>query len=242
MVVPRWIATTLTGLLLVLAGCGGGDSGSPASPPSGWSASETRMWNQSVDTSEVFRNMSSLSAMGLFDEEVTLSPGSINQEQFQKVIKRSLLELYRSNPTIVDSLFEEHALPVLQDAELGSDAVQGGELKKKILDKYKQQALKAIQDHYEQPILQQGITGLPLPDSLHTKENSGSVEVQVHVNENGEVDAVEILEGTHPTLNAIVMRAVAQTTTWNPAFVTENQSQAPHSGWGRIPANIPAPR
>jgi TonB family protein len=200
------------------------------------------MWSPDVDTSEVFRDMSSLSAMGILEEDELALSGTISQEQFQQAIKRSLAELYRSNPEIVDSLFEEHAVPVLQQAELSSDVLDGEQLKDKFLQKNKQKALKAIDKHYEQPIIQEGITGLPYPDSLRTEENSGRVEVQVHVNENGEVDAVEVVEGTHPTLNAIIMRAAATETTWNPAYVTEDGSQVAYPGWGRLSTNFPAPR
>jgi len=241
MVATRWIAPTLTGLLLILAGCGGG-GGDPAAPPSGWNATETRMWASDVDTSEVFRNMSSLEAMGIIGEDVALGSGSVSQEQFQNAVKRSLLELYRSNPAVVDSLFEEHAVPVLQDADLGSDIVEEDKIKQKILDKFGQKALKAVDEHYEQPIIQEGITGLPYPDSLRTEENSGRVEVQVHVTADGTVDAVEVVEGTHPTLNAIIMRAAATETTWNPAYVTEDGEQTSYSGWGRLSTNFPAPR
>jgi len=241
MLASRWIATTLTGLLLVLAGCGGG-GGDPSAPPSGWNATETRMWAPDVDTSEVFRDLSSLETMGILEEDITLSGGSVSQEQFQRAVKQSLLELYRSNPTLVDSLFAEHAVPVLEEAELGGDAVEEGKIKQKLLDKYSQQALKAIDEHYEQPIIQEGITGLPYPDSLRTEENSGRVEVQVHVTADGTVNAVQVVEGTHPILNAIIMRAAATETTWNPAYVTEDGEQTPYPGWGRLSTNFPAPR
>jgi len=241
MFATRWIATTLTGLLLVLAGCG--ESTDPSDPPSDSAATETRMWAPDVDTSEVFQNLESLEAMGILgDEEMTLSGGSVSQEQFRRAVKQSLLELYRSNPTIVDSLFEEHGVPVLENAELGSDAVEEGKIKQKLLDKFSQKALKAIDEHYEQPIIQEGITGLPYPDSLRTDENSGRVEVQVHVTADGTVDAVEVVEGTHPILNAIIMRAAATETTWNPAFVTEDGEQTAYPGWGRLSTNFPAPR
>ncbi|MEF8796006.1 MAG: energy transducer TonB [Salinivenus sp.] len=241
MVATRWIAPTLTGLFLILAGCGGG-GGDPAAPPSGWNATETRMWAPDVDTSEVFRNMSSLEAMGIIGEDVAFGSGSVSQEQFQNAVKRSLLELYRSNPAVVDSLFEEHAVPVLQDADLGSDIVEEDKIKQKILDKYGQKALKAVDEHYEQPIIQEGITDLPYPDSLRTEENSGRVEVQVHVTADGTVDAVEVVEGTHPVLNAIIMRGAATATTWNPAYVTQDGEQTPYPGWGRLSTNFPAPR
>lgn len=239
MAATRWIVISLTGLFLVLTGCSEG--GSPADPPSGWSATETRMWNEDVDTSEVFQNMEGLTAMGILDEEVTLSAGSVSQEQFQKAIKRSLEELYRTNPQIVDSLFEAYAVPELENVELGSDAVEGGELKTKVLEKSRQAAFKAIDKHYDQPTIQEGITGLPYPDSLRTEENSGRVQIQLHINADGEVDAVEVIEGTHPTLNAIVMKAATETT-WQPAYVTQDQEQVPHAGWGRLSTNFPAPR
>lgn len=238
MVASRWVATTLTGLLL-LAGCGGG-GGDPSAPPAGWSAGDTRMWKQDVDTSAAFRNLNSLSAMGIVDQEFAISAGSITQEQFQKAIKRSIEELYRSNPTIVDSLFNEYAVPVLGDADL-SGAVGDGQLKTNLLEEYKQKALKAVDDHYEQPKIQEGITGLPYPDRLRTRDNSGRVEIQLHINTDGTVDAVEVVEGTHPILNAIVMKAATKTK-WQPAFVTDGQEQTPHSGWGRLSTNFPAPR
>jgi len=53
---------------------------------------------------------------------------------------------------------------------------------------------------------------------------------------------VEVVEGTHPILNAIIMRAAATETTWNPAFVTEDGEQTPYPGWGRLSTNSPAPR
>jgi TonB family protein len=198
------------------------------------------MWKQGVDTSAVFRNLSSLSAMGIVEQEFAVSPGSITQEQFQKAVKRSIEELYRSNPTIVDSLFNEYAVPALGDADL-SGAVEDGEIKSTLLEEYKQKALKAVDKHYEQPKIQEGITGLPYPDSLRTRENSGRVEIQLHINKDGAVDAVEVIEGTHPTLNAIVMQAATKTK-WQPAFVTDGQEQTPHSGWGRLSTNFPAPR
>lgn len=239
MAATRWIAISLTGLLLILAGCSEG--GSPADPPPGWEATETRMWDVEVDTSYAFQNMEGLSAMGILDEEVTLSAGSISQEQFQNAIKRSLEELYRTNPQIVDSLFEAYAVPELEGFNLGGDAVEGGELKTKVLEKARQAAFKAIDKHYDQPTIQEGITGLPYPDSLRTEDNSGRVEVQLHVNANGQVDAVEVIEGNDPTLNAIVMKAATETT-WQPAYVTEDQEQVPHDGWGRLSTNFPAPR
>ncbi|PSQ97062.1 MAG: hypothetical protein BRD55_03900 [Bacteroidetes bacterium SW_9_63_38] len=238
MTAARWIALPLLGLFC-LTGCGGG-SDSPSAPPSGWTGIQDRMWKTGVDTAAVFRDLSSLPGMGIVEQEFALSAGGITQGQFQKAVKRSLEELYRSNPALVDSLFEQHAVPVLQDVSLGG-AVQDGRLKDPLLRQYRKKAFKAVDEHYQPPSLKEGIRGLPLPDSLHTQENSGRVTAQVHVDSTGTIDAIEVVEGTHPTLNAIVMRAVTSTT-WTPAYVTEGQTQVPYSGWARLPVDIPAPR
>lgn len=242
MAATRWIATTLTGLMLVLAGCGGGGE-DPTAPPSGWKASETRMWKEGVDTSEAFRDLSSLSAMGVLEEDFALSAGGVDQEQFTNAIKQSLENLYRSNPTIVDSLFDEHAASKLEDADLSGTVVKDGQLKPKLLNEYKNKAFKTIQDHYKQPKLQEGVSGITYPDSLRTQENSGRVELQMHVDSTGSVDAVEVIEGTHPTLNAIAMKA-ATATSWEPGYVRQGAGEdwQPRPGWGRSPITFPAPR
>jgi hypothetical protein len=237
----RSIAALLTGCLLLLAGCGGGGGGNPAAPPSGWQLSESRMWKEGVDTSEVFRNLENLSGMGVLEEDFALSPSGVNQEQFQKAIKRSLEKLYRSNPTIIDSLFEEHAVSELEGADL-SNAVEEGQLKPKLLTQYKKSAFEAIKAHYRQPQLQENASIKSIPDSLRTEENSGRFELQVHVDTTGNVDAVKVVNGAHPTFNALLMNAATRTT-WQAGCLQENdQCTKKIPGWGRIPLSIPPPR
>ncbi|PSQ61843.1 MAG: hypothetical protein BRD25_05680 [Bacteroidetes bacterium QH_1_61_8] len=201
MAATRWISTTLAGLLLVLAGCGG------------------------------------------LGEDFALSAGGVDQAQFEKAIKQSLENLYRTNPAIVDSLFEEHAASQLEDADLSGAVVKDGQIKPKLLNEYKNKAFKTIKDHYRQPQLQEGVSGITYPDSLRTQENSGRVELQMHVDSTGTVNAVEVIEGTHPTLNAIAMKA-ATGTTWEPGYVRQGAGEEwqPRPGWGRSPINFPAPR
>lgn len=239
MCVSRWTATILTSVLLFVAGCGG--NGNVGAPPDGWTGNETRMWKETADTSVVFQDLSSLTTMGVLENEFALSGGRITRTQFQDAIKRTLEEFYRSNPAVVDSLFEQHAVPELQSATLGSDAVEGGRLSGELRQTYKQRALQAIDEHYEPPTLQEGITDLTYPDSLRTEEHSGTVEIQVHITTDGQINAVEVIEGTHLTLNAIVMRAATQTT-WQPAFVTVDGQQRSYPGWARLSTNFPAPR
>lgn len=241
MAATRWIAIPLTGLLLILAGCGGGSG--PAAPPSGWEASETRMWKEGVDTSEVFRDLNSLSSMGILEEDFALSSGQITQEQFTNAIKQSLENLYRTNPTLVDSLFKEHAASELEGADLSGNVIADGQLEPKLLNEYKKAAFKEIEDHYRQPQLKEGVSGITYPDTLRTEENSGRVEIQMHIDSTGAVDAVEVIEGTHPTLDAIAMKAATETT-WEPGYVRRGAGEEwkPKPGWGRSPIDFPAPR
>ena len=240
MTATRWAALTTAGLLFaLLVGCSG--STDPSAAPSGWNSTDTRLWKQDVDTSQVFRNMKNLNTMGV-GEPVTLEPGGLSQEQFNQAIKESLMELFRTNPDVVDSLFQAHSVSKLENAELGGDAVQeNGQLKPELLNKFKKQAYDAINNNYREPSLTEGISGITYPDSLRTEENSGQVMLQVHIDTSGAVDAVEVVEGTHPTLNAIAMKAATQTS-WNPAYVKENGEWVAREAWGRSPINFPAPR
>jgi TonB family protein len=229
----RWIATTLTGLLLVLAGCGGG-GGDPTAPPSGWEASESRMWKEGVDTSEVFQDMESLSQMGILDEEFALSSGSVNKEQFKNAIKRSITKLYRTNPSLVDTLFEQYATPKLEDADLSGSVIKDGKLKPKLLNEYKNKAFKAIKDNYKQPTLKESVEGITYPDSLRRADVTGTVRLQMHIDTSGAVDAIEVVERVHPTLDAIAM-AAATKTKWEPAYEKVDREWKARTGWGRSP-------
>ncbi len=238
MVATRWIVLTLTGLLFMI-GCGGQD---PTAPPSGWETTETRWWQEDLDTSEVFRDLESLSSMGIVEEEEMANEGgNISQEQFENAIKQSLLRLYRNDPQTVDSLFEEYAAPKLQEADLSGDVVQeNGEIAPKLLQKYKKAAYDAVNEHYREPQNKEGVSGLTYPDSLRTEETSGEVVLQAHVNTEGQVDAVEVVQSVHPTLDAIAMQASTQTT-WEPAYVLRDGEWVPQGSWVRstVPYRIP---
>lgn len=233
MVVMRWIAVALTGLLLML-GCSEQD---PTTPPSDWEATETRWWQEDLDTSEVFRDLEDLTTMGVLEEEVALSQGqSVDQEQFNRAIKQSLLLLYRNDPETIDSLFEEHAVPHLQQADLSGDVVQeNGQLQPKLLQNFKKKAYEAIGEHYREPQREESAS-VQYPDSLRSEETSGEVRLQVRVNEDGQVDAVEVLEGVHPTLDAISMNAARQTA-WQAAHVLQDGEWEPQPAWARFSIN-----
>jgi TonB family protein len=233
MSVTRWIATPLAGLLLVLAGCGGG-GGDPTAPPSGWNASDDRIWKEGVDTSEVFQDMGSLSEMGVIEEGFTLNSGNITQEQFKSAIKQSLVKLYRTNPTLVDTLFEQHAAPKLEDADLSGSAVKDGKLKPELLNEYKNKAFKAIKDNYKSPTLQEPVENISYPDSLRQNDVTGTVELQMHVDSTGAVNAIEVVQKVHPTLDKIAVVAATRTK-WESAYEMVDREWQPRPGWGRSP-------
>lgn len=234
----RWLAPTLAGLLLFLAGCSGG-GGSPTAPPSGWKATDTRMWKEGVDTSEVFQDMENLAEMGVVKEELALSSGGITPTQFKNAIKRSLEKLYRYNPAIVDTLFERHAASKLEGADL-SNPVKDGKLKPELLNKYKKTALKTIRNYYQRPELKKGISNITYPDSLRQQNVTGTVTLQMHVDTSGAVDAVEVIESVHPTLDAIAMKAATRTV-WEPGYEKVDREWKKRPSWGRSPITFRAP-
>lgn len=234
-------AALLAGLFIV--GCGGGSS--PTAPPDGWQTSDMRWWEDGVDTSAVFINLDSLSTMGVSDAGAQLSAdGDVTQEQFQAAIKRSLLRLYRNNPMVVDSLFEEYAAPQLAEVDLSGQVLgDQGQLESDLLNKNQKMAYQAINEYFREPQREQSPDNIVWPDSLRSEENSGIVELQVHLTVDGEgenavsrADAVEVLSGPHPTLNRIALKAATQAT-WQPAYILREGNWTPTESWVRF--NIP---
>jgi len=239
MTISRWIVPTLAASLLLFVGCGEQD---PTAPPSGWQATETRMWAEDIDTSEAFRTLDDLVAMGMLDEELTLEQGGLSQTQFQNAIKQTLVELYRHNPPLVDSLFEEHAVPELEGADLSEAVEERGALSPKLKQEYQKAAYDAITEHFREPQQEEGASNIAYPESLRTEEAAGTVELQARVDTSGRIDALEVIQGTHPTLDAIAMRAAAVDSRWEPAYnLRDNEWEAVPS-WVRFSVPFPAPR
>jgi len=233
----RWIPSLLVGLFLI-AGCGGGSN--PAAPPDGWETSDMRWWKEGVDTSEVFIDLDSLSTMGVVDQTMQLEGGNVTRDQFNAAIKRSLIKLYRNNPMIVDSLFNEYATSQLEDVDLSGDVVgEKGQLKDKILNKNQKVAYKAITEYFREP-QRQSSPDIVWPDSLRSEEYYGVVQIQAHLAVEGEgdnatarPDAVQVLSGTNPTLDRIALEATTEAT-WNPAYTLEDGEWSPVDSWVRF--------
>jgi hypothetical protein len=201
-----------------------------------------RWWKQGVDTAQVFPNLDSLSTMGVAEQGARLGQGSdVSQEQFKAAIKQSLLRLYRNNPVIVDSLFEAHAVPKLENVDLSGNIIgENGQLKSEILNKNQKVAYEAISEYFREPQRQQSPDNIIWPDSLRSEEHAGIVELQVHLKPEGSGDnvvaranAVEVLSGPHPTLNKIALKA-ATDATWQPAYVLKDGNWTSVESWVRF--------
>mgnify|MGYP006272045819 FL=1 len=230
---PRLAVSLL--LALFLAACGSG--GAPTAPPSGWQADGPRWWKQGADTSEAFRSLETLSQMNVRQPSLAISQSGITQDQFNSAIKRSLVPLYRHSPQIVDSLFERYATRPLENVNLSDpDLVRpGGRLNTDAISDAKQAAYTYIREHFREPQRKQGDDqpGVPYPDSLRTPEASGKVALQVRLNASGDPVAVSLLEGAHPTLNALTMRTVTQRD-WEPAYVKRQTEWEAIPSWVRF--------
>lgn len=213
-----------------------GDAACLESSPD-WQSTGTRCWKKGVDTSTVFRNLESLSTMGLAGESI---PMGLSQERFNHAIRHSLLELYRTNPEVVDSLFQRHAAPELANSELDQDVLGPNKnLRSQVLERYKKKAYRAITSHYQEPRQVQDPPEIPYPDSLRTEGIAGRIELEVYVNRKGEIGAVEVRRGLHPTLNAIAMDATRQAK-WEPAYLYNEGKKTPKAAWVRVPISFSA--
>jgi hypothetical protein len=223
-------------LLVGAAGCGTGGS-TPTTPPEGWQADGPRWWKTGIDTTQAFRPMETLADLSIRQPNLALGQSGLSQSQFNSAIKRSLLPLYRHAPAVVDSLFERYGTTPLQNVDLSDpDLVQrGGRLNPDVVSKAKKAAYTYIREHFREPQRKRGDDQprVPYPDSLRTPEASGKVQVQVRLDSTGTPIAVWLLDGPHPTLNALTMRTVTQRD-WEPAYVKRTTRWQPLPSWVRF--------
>lgn len=225
----------VVGLLLILLGAGcQSEKSLDLTPPAGWEMDGTRWWKAGIDTSIAFRNLETLAAMNVTGAEVTYlaTPqlarirGGV-QEQFERRVKRSLLPLYRNEPTIVDSLFERYVTPTLKEISLNKDL-------EPIIKEYKRKSYKLIHSHFREPAMASKLgedVPVSYPDSLRDYE--GRVRVHAYLNDEGEPVAVKLLEGLHPVLDRIALRASTQAR-WRPAYLLRKGRWIARPSWTRF--------
>ena len=212
---------------LLAAGCGA-EEGAPRGAPEGWQAAGPYWWKAGVDTAQAFRNLASLEAMGVSEGAGYASAGGqISDDQFATGVKRSLLPLFRADPERVDSLFEQYVRPKALNAKRTGDARQD-------VKAFRSEAYGALRRHFRGPqtTLRLGEDiAVAYPDSLRRAGVSGRVRMQVRVSAEGAPQAVELLEGVHPTLSDIARRATTQMR-WTPARMRSASGHA----WTKLPA------
>jgi TonB family protein len=224
------LSTFLVATLLFAAGCGGND---PTAPPDGWETAEDRWWRAEADTAEAFRDLSDLSEMGILedvDSQMAVEGGQVSGEDFLKAVKREMTDFYKSNPALIDSLFEQEAV-----AALGTEPRTG--TVEDTLDTAVQEARNLLNDYYQRPQVQEQ-SSVTYPRDLYEQGVEGNVELQVRVNTSGEPTAIRLVESVHPELDAIAMRSAALMQA-SPARVRYNQNDEWEDIEGWIHFDVP---
>lgn len=223
-------------------------------PPEDWIGEDNQWWRGGVDTMLAFRDLETLSTMNVSGAEVTYvasttmaSRREILEKQFVRAVKRSLLRLYRNQPEVVDSLFERHVAPTLQQADLS------GNLQAEV-ERFKKKSYRLLhRSFFQEPQVAKQLgrdIEVPYPDSLRCRgdevpateeedENvepdcyAGTVWTQVYVNAEGMPEAVMVVESVHPLLDDIAMRTATQME-WRPAYLMGKGNWKAIDAWVRF--------
>ena len=204
-------------------------------PPQGWEGTGTTWWKVGQDTTGVFRDLETLEAMAItgsgdvFLANTAISGGKDARHQFSKAVKRSLIQMYRNEPAIVDSLFEKFLAPQIDEVKFTSDPV-------KDVEDFKKKSYKLLVRHFREPRqrLELGTdVKVIYPDSLRAQGIQGSVRLQVFLDDEGNPLAVELIEGVHPVLNQLALIATTEMR-WLPAYVEKKRDWDPIPSWTRF--------
>ncbi len=242
----RRISRIVLVVLAVAWAAGCARSGEPPlepGPPDGWMAEDGRWWRSDIDTTGVFRNLETLDAMGISGDELTYAAdrtlaeqSGVAHQQLVRAVKQSLIRLFRNQPEVIDSLFEQYVVPKIEKASLSGDG-------QTLVSRFKKVGYQTIRRHFLEPraLKKLGVDiPVPYPDSLRERGIGGSVRLQVYINEKGEPVAVQKLEGVHPVLDDIAMRATTQMR-WQPAYLLRGGKSDPIPSWTRFTVNFAVP-
>jgi hypothetical protein len=129
----------------------------------------------------------------------------------------------------VDSLFERFVAPRIVTTDLDGDV-------QPLVKEQQRRAYQILARHFRYP---RTLTKLgedipvPVPDSLQERDISGAVFIQIALNKEGVPVALTKLEGVHPVLDRIAMRAMTQMR-WQPAYVLRGGGSVPIPSWTRM--------
>lgn len=223
--------------LLALGGCGDPGEHVPLETPAGWAGNTTYWWQAGADTTGTFRNLESLESMGVEGSHLLsmsidgASPQDMElaQLKFNQYVKESLIELFRNEPEIVDSLFEKYVAPRIEVDDLDGDV-------QPLIKEHQRRGYQILSRHFRYPrTLTRLGEDIPIvvPDSLREQEITGAVFIQIAINKEGVPITLTKLEGVHPVLDRIAMRAMTEMR-WQPAFVLRGASSKPTRSWTRM--------
>lgn len=226
----------LSFLLFVSTGCKGEEEISQ-SIPKGWDGNSSMWWQIGADTANAFRPLETMEEMGISGSHLMsasldgTSSGDrgLAQLKFNQYVKESLIELFRNEPEIIDSLFTKYVVPKLDDAQLDGDVQPQ-------IRAFQKEAYRLIARHFRYPRVTTKLgedIPMPVPDSLQEQQISGVVFIQLALNKEGVPIALQTLSGLHPTLDRIAMQAMTQMR-WQPAYLLRGSRSVPVPAWTRM--------
>src|SRR5690606_10848772 len=143
------------------------------------------------------------------------------QQQLERAVKESLIEIIRNEPEVVDSLLELVVMPKVE-ARSGADIND-------LVKQYQLEGYRSIARHFREPrqTVQVG-AHIPLvfPDSLRQAGVEGAVGMQLYLAKEGVPQAIRLIEGVHPVLDALSMQATVQAR-WQPAYLLSGRKSDP---------------
>ena len=187
---------------VLVAGCGN-DTAADFGPPAGWSADGLdRWWQDGVDTTLAFRDLDTFEAMALGGRP----DGKRDESPTHRNVQQQFVQLYRNQPEIIDSLFAEIAVPLINQRGQQED-------RDALVRDINRAMNKAF--FFARPKSEPQVE-IVYPDSLRTAGVGGSVKLQVYLDAEGEPLAIKRVDAVDPTLDAIALRATTQKR-WIPA-------------------------
>ena len=210
--------------LVALSACT--EAGPPAEPPEGWiAASETAWYVPGADTTAAFRDLSTIEAMGVVQED---------ESEWVRWFQERMTDLYRTHPEVVDSVFTAEYLPTVREGI--PDAEDYGPAAEAFVKQVKTDFFQRYNGARYAPPAE------PLAVSSDLADVSGQAVMQVYVNEAKEPVAVKLLEGTGTQLDQIAMRRAVDGT-FTDAWVRETAGRSAGKNivsWVRVTSSFGA--
>ncbi len=214
----------------------------PLDPPEGWlTDGADSWWLPATDTAAAFRDLETLQSMGLGEESPVYSAEHLAETQFavgrfrmKQAVRDALLPLYRNHPEVVDSLFRRYAEDDILPSARGGD-VRG------LFEEYRREAYRTLMRHFRAPwaLTKLGIdVPVAVPDSLRGVASGRAVTFQVFIGSDGRPQGIRMIEGIHPVLDRIALRAVTRVE-WQPAYVLRGNRSQPLDAWVRFSVRYP---